>query len=71
MQDPLLWNERGFDPMPAFDFGYLSANDFRIYNKLKEIRKVYSKATRKVKDESLKNQYEYFLMAIDRALKLD
>ena len=71
MQNPSLWDKRGFAPMPAFDFAYLSANDFRIYNKLKEIREVYSKAIKKVKDESLKNQYEYFLMAIDRALKLD
>lgn len=69
--DPEGWEQRGFRPLPAMDFGFSAENDYLIYRKLQEIRSVYAKASRTVRDKSLREQYEYFLMAIDRALSLD
>lgn len=46
-----------------------SVNDYKIYDKLKRIRDLYAKAAKRERNEKNKMQYEYFVMAIDRALK--
>ena len=61
----------GFTPMAAVSFQTLSVNDYRVLGKLHEIRDLYAKAATKTRDAQLKMQYEYFVMAIDRALKID
>ena len=60
-----------FQTIGAFDFGYVAENDFRIYRKLLEVKSVYEKAAKTFRDEALRQQYEYFVMAIDMALKID
>jgi hypothetical protein len=61
----------GFQPLPALDFAFAAANDYRLYRKLHEVRNVYAKAAKTAKDKFLRDQYDYFVMAIDRALSLD
>lgn len=60
-----------FSPMPAVDFQTFMVNDYRIYKKLEEIRDLYKKAASGEKNKDMKMMYEYFAMAIDRALKID
>lgn len=61
----------GFQPLPAYDFAFTAENDYRLYRKLNEVRNVYAKAAKTAKDKFLREQYDYFVMAIDRALSLD
>ena len=61
----------GFQPLPAYDFAFTAENDYRLYRKLNEVRNVYDKASKTTKDKFLRDQYAYFVMAIDRALSLD
>lgn len=69
--DPEAWEERSFQTMSGYSFGYTSEHDYRIYRKLLEMKSVYERAARTVNDKSLRQQYEYFVMALDRALKID
>ena len=60
-----------FSPMAAVDFQDFVVNDYRIYEKLVDLKDLYRKAASREKDKELKMQYEYFAMAIERALKID
>lgn len=61
----------GFAPMTELAFRVPEVYEHQFYSRLLDIRKIYAQALRTVKDESIKQQYEYFIMAIDRALKID
>ncbi len=61
----------GFVPVPALDFHYTAEHDYRIYHKLHELKSIYEKAAKTTRDRELRLHYQYFVMAIDRALKVD
>ncbi|MCM1503211.1 MAG: zinc-dependent metalloprotease [Bacteroidales bacterium] len=61
----------GFASMSSLAFHIPENYDYQVYTRLLEIRGIYDRAVKSTSDKTLKAQYEYFIMAIDRALKID
>lgn len=65
-----LGENMGFEPMRSIDFLSLGLDENIFYAKLLEAKQVYEKAV-KTADKDMKEHYEYFLFAIDRAMKIE
>lgn len=60
-----------FDPVISVPFYVDKVESPQMYQALLEARKVYQRAASIASDETARNHYRYFVMAIDRALKID
>lgn len=59
------------DPITSIPFQTNDMYAHKMYKKLLELKQIYEKAIRVAEDESARNHYRYFVMAIERALKID
>ena len=60
-----------FEPITSLPFYVDKVESPQMYQALLEAKKVYQRAVRIAQDETARNHYRYFVMAIDRALKID
>lgn len=66
---PALRERMGFEPITSIDFLSLGLDENVFYSKLLEAKKIYEQAL-KTADKDMKEHYEYFLFAIERAMKI-
>ena len=60
-----------FEPITSLPFYVDKVESPQMYQALLEAKKVYQRAARIAQDVTAGNHYRYFVMAIDRALKID
>lgn len=65
-----LREHSGFEPFESIDFLSLGIDENVFYAKLLEAKEVYEKAV-KTADKKYKEHYQYFLFAIEKAMKIE